>query len=77
MIYNEKEVKNILNISKGIIFKEERVVIFKNGEEVALSNKQLYGLLRKLQIYLEVDERCIDRDGPQFKLEKDKFIQLT
>jgi hypothetical protein len=29
----------------------------------------MYGLLKKLQFYLELDERCIDVDGPQFKLE--------
>jgi hypothetical protein len=64
--YDSSDLKNVLKVSKGIIFKNEKIVIIKEGAEVALSSKQLYGLLKKLQFYLELDERCIDRDGPQF-----------
>lgn len=71
MQYNEKDLKNTLNIAKGIEFstKDEQIVIFKDGKKIILSNKQLFGLLKKLHWYLELDERCIDRDGPQFKEE--------
>ena len=66
MHYNSSDLKNVLKVSQGIIFKNEKIVIVKDGVEVALSSKQLFGLLKKLQFYLELDERCIDRDGPQF-----------
>jgi hypothetical protein len=73
--YDSKDLKNTLNIAKGIEFstKDEQIVIFKDGKKITLSNKQLYGLLKKLQWYLELDERCIDRDGPQFKVETKKL----
>jgi hypothetical protein len=66
MQYDPKDLKNTLNISKSIIFMEDKIIIFKDGKRVELNPKQLFGLLRKLQFYLELDERCIDRDGPQF-----------
>jgi hypothetical protein len=69
MQYDPKDLKNTLNIVKSIIFMEEKIVIFKEGKRIELSSKQMYGLLKKLQFYLELDERCIDVDGPQFKLE--------
>lgn len=69
MLYDSKDLKNILNISKSIIFKNEKIIIFKDGKEVELNPKQMYGLLKKLQWYLELDEKCIDKDGPQFKVE--------
>ncbi len=66
MHYDSSDLKNVLKVSKSIIFKNEKIVIIKDGKEVELSSKQLFGLLKKLQFYLELDERCIDRDGPQF-----------
>lgn len=71
MQYSEKDLKNTLAIAKGIELstKDEQIVIFKDGKKINLSNKQIFGLLKKLQWYLELDERCIDRDGPQFKEE--------
>jgi hypothetical protein len=67
--YDPSDLKNVLKVSKSIIFKNEKIIIFKDGKEVELSSKQLFGLLKKLQFYLELDEKCIDRDGPQFKIE--------
>lgn len=69
MNYDSSDLKNVLKVSKSIIFKNEKIVIFKDSKEVELSSKQLFGLLKKLQFYLELDEKCIDRDGPQFKSE--------
>lgn len=70
MQYDAKDLKNTLAIAKGIEYSHDgKVVIFKDGKRVELNPKQLFGLLRKLQFYLELDERCIDRDGPQFKIE--------
>jgi hypothetical protein len=67
MQYDAKDLKNTLAIAKGIEYSHDgKVVIFKDGKRVDLNSKQLFGLLRKLQFYLELDERCIDRDGPQF-----------
>ena len=68
MQYDAKDLKNTLAIAKGIEYSHfyGKVVIFKDGKRVDLNPKQLFGLIRKLQFYLELDERCIDRDGPQF-----------
>ena len=70
MQYDPKDLKNTLAIAKSIIFMEEKIVIFKEGKRIELNSKQMYGLLKKLQFYLELDERCIDKDGPQFKSEQ-------
>ncbi len=69
MNYDSSDLKNTIRVAKSIIFKDEQIVINKDGKEVALNLKQLYGLLKKLHFYLEIDERCIDRDGPQFYTE--------
>lgn len=69
MHYDSSDLKNVLKVSQNVIFKNEKIVILKDGQEVALSSKQLFGLLKKLSWYLELDEKCIDRDGPQFKIE--------
>jgi hypothetical protein len=45
---------------------EDKIIIFKDGKRIELSSKQMFGLLKKLQFYLELDEKCIDRDGPSF-----------
>jgi hypothetical protein len=67
MQYDAKDLKNAIAIAKAIEYSHDgKVVIFKDGKRVDLNSKQLFGLLRKLQFYLELDERCIDRDGPQF-----------
>lgn len=66
MHYDSSDLKNVLKVSQNIIFKNEKIVILKDGQEVTLSSKQLFGLLKKLSWYLELDEKCIDRDGPQF-----------
>jgi hypothetical protein len=69
MQYDPKDLKNTLAIAKSIIFMEEKIVIFKEGKRIELNSKQMYGLLKKLQFYLEVDEKCIDKDGPSFPKE--------
>jgi hypothetical protein len=70
MQYDAKDLKNTLAIAKGIEYSSDgKIVIFKDGKRVDLNLKQLYGLLKKLQFYLDVDERCIDKDGPQFREE--------
>jgi hypothetical protein len=67
MQYDVKDLKNTLAIAKGIEYSHDgKVVIFKDGKRIELSSKQMFGLLKKLQFYLELDEKCIDRDGPQF-----------
>jgi hypothetical protein len=66
MNYDTKDLNNTLNIAKGIIFKKEKIIIVNKGVEVELSSKQLFGLLKKLQFYLESDERMIDKNGPHF-----------
>jgi hypothetical protein len=67
MNYDPKDLKNTLAIARGIEYSDDgQVVIFKEGKRVNLNYKQLFGLLKKLQFYLELDEKCIDRDGPQF-----------
>ena len=66
MNYDAKDLRNTLNISKSIIFMEDKIIIFKDGKRIELSSKQMFGLLKKLQFYLELDEKCIDRDGPSF-----------
>lgn len=70
MQYDFKDLKNTLAIAKGIEYSNDgKVVIFKDGKKIELNNKQMFGLFKKLQFYLELDERCIDKDGPQFLLE--------
>lgn len=66
MNYDAKDLRNTLNIVKSIIFMEDKIIIFKDGKRIELSSKQMFGLLKKLQFYLELDEKCIDRDGPSF-----------
>jgi len=73
MQYDPKDLKNTLAIAKGIEYSSDgKNVIFKDGKRVDLNYKQLYGLFKKLQFYLELEERCIDRDGPQFGIETKK-----
>jgi hypothetical protein len=56
MQYDAKDLKNTLAIAKGIEYSHDgKVVIFKDGKRVDLNSKQLFGLLRKLQVYLELD----------------------
>jgi hypothetical protein len=77
MKYDERDLKNTLAIAKGIEYSADgQVVIFKEGKRVNLNYKQLFGLLKKLQFYLELDERCIDRDGPQFLSETKEASDL-
>jgi len=76
MEYDAKDLANTLKIIKKVKFQEigEEIVIDINGKSNILSKKQIFGLIKKLGFYLELDERCIDRDGPQFKAETSSYV---
>lgn len=74
MQYDHKDLLNTLKIVKKIKFEDPEIAIDINGKVNILSNKQIFGLLKKLGFYLELDERCIDKDGPQFKSETTVYV---
>ena len=66
MDYNREDLEKILLIGKSIFLEGEEIKILRQGKLVTLDTKQLFVLLKKLHFYLELDEKCIDHDGPQF-----------
>lgn len=62
MKYDPIDCKKVLKIASDISLKNDQILL----NDTKLNNQQIFNLLKKLHFYLDIDEKCIDKNGPHF-----------